>query len=84
MKFTYRFPAVRGTQAGNEYYISMVPLKLLSKLFINLLSNFSNAFLLILFKLLIGTIIFSSSIIDGENDLYLAQISFPLLTIFLK
>ena len=35
MKFTYRFPAVRGTQAGNEYYISMVPLKLLSKLFIS-------------------------------------------------
>lgn len=33
MKFTYRFPAVKGIQAGNEYYISMVPLKLLTKLF---------------------------------------------------
>ncbi len=33
MNFTYRFPAVRGVQAGREYYISMVPLKLLSRLF---------------------------------------------------
>lgn len=33
MNFTYRFPAVKGTQAGKEYYISMVPLKLLSRLF---------------------------------------------------
>lgn len=33
MNFTYHFPAVRGIQAGREYYISMVPLKLLSKLF---------------------------------------------------
>lgn len=33
MNFTYQFPAVRGVQAGREYYISMVPLKLLSKLF---------------------------------------------------
>lgn len=33
MKFTYRFPAVRGIQAGHEYYISMVPLRLLPKLF---------------------------------------------------
>jgi len=33
MNFTYQFPAVRGLQAGREYYISMVPLKLLSKLF---------------------------------------------------
>ncbi len=33
MNFTYQFPAVRGIQAGQEYYISMVPLKLLSKLF---------------------------------------------------
>ncbi len=33
MKFSYRFPAVRGVQAGREYYISMVPLKLLSRLF---------------------------------------------------
>lgn len=33
MNFTYHFPAVRGLQAGREYYISMVPLKLLSRLF---------------------------------------------------
>lgn len=33
MKFSYRFPAVRGIQAGREYYISMVPLRLLPKLF---------------------------------------------------
>ena len=33
MNFSYRFPAVKGRQAGQEYYISMVPLKLLSKLF---------------------------------------------------
>lgn len=30
MSFTYQFPAVKGIQAGQEYYISMVPLKLLS------------------------------------------------------
>lgn len=35
MNFLYRFPAVKGIQAGQEYYISMVPLKLLSKLFPN-------------------------------------------------
>ncbi len=33
MKFTYKFPAVRGVQANCEYYISMVPLNLLGKLF---------------------------------------------------
>lgn len=33
MKYTYRFPAVKGLQAGREYYISMVPLKLLCRLF---------------------------------------------------
>ena len=33
MNYSYRFPAVKGIQAGKEYYISMVPLKLLSKLF---------------------------------------------------
>ena len=33
MNFTYHFPAVKGIQAGREYYISMVPLKLLSRLF---------------------------------------------------
>ena len=35
MDFNYSFPAVKGIQAGREYYISMVPLKLLSKLFPN-------------------------------------------------
>ena len=33
MEFNYGFPAVKGVQANREYYISMVPLKLLSKLF---------------------------------------------------
>lgn len=33
MNFSYRFPAVRGVQSHREYYISMVPMKLLSKLF---------------------------------------------------
>ncbi len=33
MKFSYNFPAVRGLQAEQDYYIAMVPLGLLSKLF---------------------------------------------------
>lgn len=33
MNFAYRFPAVRGLQSHREYYISMVPMKLLAKLF---------------------------------------------------
>jgi len=33
MNFNYSFPAVKGKQAGREYYITMVPLSLLSKLF---------------------------------------------------
>ncbi len=33
MNFVYKFPAVRGVQAGREYYITMVPLKLLARLF---------------------------------------------------
>lgn len=33
MNFCYQFPAVKGLQAGREYYIAMVPLKFLSKLF---------------------------------------------------
>ena len=33
MKFVYRFPVVRGIQAESEYYIAMVPLKMLAKLF---------------------------------------------------
>ncbi len=35
MNYLYQFPAVKGVQAGREYYISMVPLKLLSKLFVS-------------------------------------------------
>ena len=31
--FTYVFPAIRGVQAGREYYVSMCPLRLLPKLF---------------------------------------------------
>lgn len=33
MNFAYRFPVVRGIQSKREYYISMVPMKLLPKLF---------------------------------------------------
>ena len=33
MEYTYKFPVVRGTQAGREYYIAMVPLRMISKLF---------------------------------------------------
>ncbi|MBE5838081.1 DNA sulfur modification protein DndB [Butyrivibrio sp.] len=33
MKYSYRFPVVKGVQAGREYYIGMVPLKMLSRLF---------------------------------------------------
>lgn len=32
--FTYSFPAIRGVQAGREYYVSMCPLRLLAKLFV--------------------------------------------------
>lgn len=35
MTLKYQFPAVKGTQAGKEYYIAMIPLGLLSKLFPN-------------------------------------------------
>jgi len=31
--FSYTFPAIRGVQAGREYYVSMCPLRLLPKLF---------------------------------------------------
>lgn len=34
MKFSYKFPAVKGVQAGKEYYVAMVPLKFLPKLFV--------------------------------------------------
>ncbi len=33
MNFSYHFPAVKGLQAGREYYISMIPLKILPRLF---------------------------------------------------
>lgn len=33
MEFVYRFPVVRGIQANTEYYIAMVPLKMLPRLF---------------------------------------------------
>ena len=32
MDFSYKFPAVKGVQAGKEYYIAMVPLKYLIKI----------------------------------------------------
>lgn len=34
MDFIYTFPAIKGIQAGKEYYSTMIPLKLLDKLFI--------------------------------------------------
>lgn len=33
MNFVYKFPVVRGIQAGQEYYIAMVPLSMISRLF---------------------------------------------------
>lgn len=35
MDYCYRFPVVKGLQAKKEYYIAMVPLKMLGKLFPN-------------------------------------------------
>ncbi len=35
MDYAYKFPVVRGKQAGREYFIAMVPLKMISKLFPN-------------------------------------------------
>lgn len=32
--FEYHFPAIRGVQAGREYYVSMCPLRLIPKIFI--------------------------------------------------
>lgn len=34
MTLKYQFPAVKGTQANNEYYICMIPLGLLNKIFL--------------------------------------------------
>ena len=33
MDFVYRFPVVRGIQAKRDYYIAMIPLKMISRLF---------------------------------------------------
>ena len=33
MDFCYRFPAVRGIQAGKEYYIALIPLRILGRIF---------------------------------------------------
>ena len=33
MDFAYKFPVVRGVQAGREYYIAMIPLRMLGRLF---------------------------------------------------
>lgn len=33
MDFVFRFPVVKGVQAAREYYIAMIPLRMLSKLF---------------------------------------------------
>lgn len=35
MLLKYQFPAVKGNQAGNEYYICMIPLGLLNKIFLS-------------------------------------------------
>lgn len=32
--FSYNFPAIRGIQAGNEYYVAMSPLRLIPKIFL--------------------------------------------------
>ena len=32
--YSYTFPAMRGVQAGREYYVAMCPLHLLPKLFL--------------------------------------------------
>ena len=35
MDFSYKFPAVKGVQAGKEFFTAMIPLRLLRKLFGN-------------------------------------------------
>ena len=32
--FGYTFPAIRGVQAGREYFISMCPLRLIPRIFV--------------------------------------------------
>ena len=34
MEFCYKFNALKGIQANKDYYVAMVPLKMLSKLFV--------------------------------------------------
>lgn len=34
LSFTYNFPALRGKQAGKEYYVVMCPLRLITKIFL--------------------------------------------------
>lgn len=34
ISFTYTFPAIRGYQAGREYYVAMCPLRLIPKIFL--------------------------------------------------
>ena len=33
MEFAYKFPVARGVQATREYYIAMVPLRMIGRLF---------------------------------------------------
>ena len=35
MEFCYKFNALKGKQANKDYYVAMVPLKMLSKLFVS-------------------------------------------------
>ena len=35
MEFCYKFSSVRGFQAGSEYFVCMIPLKIIDKLFID-------------------------------------------------
>lgn len=39
MEFSYKFPAVKGIQANSEYYISMVPLRIVNRIFNDNLST---------------------------------------------
>jgi len=41
MRAIWEFPAVRGIQAGREYYVSMCPLRMVNKIFVFHESNFS-------------------------------------------
>lgn len=39
LNYCYKFPVVKGIQAGKEYYIGMVPLKMISRLFLEELDS---------------------------------------------